>query len=188
MARMMDGRMAASKSGPDTNETAADSPHGSGSGEQLVHAGAVSNQRSNGGSYRSSSENPYCQNASSNNHQHPHTNKTEKHQDHGNRLPRPVAPTTKYTTGEMRPRRRLIRLVFYSIAMTLCTALVYSLRFVLLDPDPMEEPGVNLAPAKRLGYKQLEDIPHGYVPREHDADVRRLVFIGDVHGMFTERT
>ena len=87
----------------------------------------------------------------------------------------------------MRPRTRLIRLIIYSVFVTVFTALFYSILIALLGPGPPAEPGVNLALAKRLGYKQLEDIPPRHVPREYDTDVRRLVFIGDVHGMFTER-
>jgi hypothetical protein len=98
-------------------------------------------------------------------------------------LPPPV--TQRQSTDAMRPRRRLIRLVLYSLFLTGLSAVLYSLLMELIGAP--QEPGVNLNSAKRLGYTQIENIPLRYIPREYDTELKRLIFIGDVHGMYTER-
>ncbi|KAA8907433.1 Metallo-dependent phosphatase-like protein [Sphaerosporella brunnea] len=96
----------------------------------------------------------------------------------------PAPASSQLPTSEMRPRRKLLRLVIYSLIATGITTLMYSAYAQVFGPP--SEPGLNLNSAKRLGYKQLENIPLRYIPREYDTDLKRLVFIGDVHGMYTE--
>jgi hypothetical protein len=96
-----------------------------------------------------------------------------------------LAPLPANTPPEMRSRRRIVRLFIYSLFFAAMTASFYA-----LVADDYSEPGdfgLNLNTASRLGYKQLADIPARYIPRKHDSALKRLVVIGDVHGMFTER-
>lgn len=95
-------------------------------------------------------------------------------------LPPPVTNTPR----PVRPSRVQIALYCF-----LCFIWVACLNIFLVPylfpytPNPV----INTDIASRLGYKQIEDIPAKFIPGIHDTENKRLVFIGDVHGMYTER-
>lgn len=81
---------------------------------------------------------------------------------------------------------RLLRLVLYSLVVTALSAGLCSLAG---RRSQAHEPAVNLNSAERLGYTQLRDLPPCYIPHRGETanpPQKRLVFIGDVHGMFAE--
>ena len=86
----------------------------------------------------------------------------------------------------MRSRTRVLRLIFYAVFAAAFTATFYGV-FGGGPRQAASSPNVNMAISPRLGYKHLGAIPATLVPHAADPPThKRLVFIGDVHGMHTE--
>ncbi|CCX05552.1 Similar to Bis(5'-nucleosyl)-tetraphosphatase; acc. no. B2VGQ8 [Pyronema omphalodes CBS 100304] len=85
--------------------------------------------------------------------------------------------------------RCFLRVMLYALLFGVVTVGMHSYYCTPAPFNPDEVlalPNVGLHHAKLLDYKQLEEIPEKYIPRENDAKEKRLVFIGDVHGMYKE--
>jgi hypothetical protein len=100
----------------------------------------------------------------------------------------PLLPMPATTPKTIRGRC-LLRVMLYALLFGVVTVGMHSYYCTPAPFKPDEVlalPNVGLHHAKLLGYKQLDEIPEKYIPRENDAKEKRLVFIGDVHGMYKE--
>ena len=69
-------------------------------------------------------------------------------------------------------------------AMCFFALAIYAL-YALSPPQPPNSQPTDLG--QRLGYTQVADILPAFVPTKSDKGNKRLIFIGDVHGMYQER-
>ncbi|KAI5777657.1 Metallo-dependent phosphatase-like protein [Geopyxis carbonaria] len=99
---------------------------------------------------------------------------------------RTLLPLSHAVHKDMRPRARLLRLALYAILLVAFTAAFWSRAWDRYYAY-MTTPGVNEVASGRLACTQVRALPVDVVPTEaRGGPERRLVFVGDVHGMYSE--
>ncbi len=107
----------------------------------------------------------------------------------------PLPSTTSLHTRTSRPRPRLFRSFrpLFSVILAFLGALVlwttlHEFRFCKTSAAGAMQAGANQQMGDRLGYKVVQSLPDEVVPKmgQADAEEKRLVFVGDVHGMYDE--